>query len=126
MINIKYLLLFFICFFNACSTDEGKTPAQLLQSGPWKLKSIKLKGVETTGPCNLDDTYTFGSANLVIADGKTLCIPSSAATVPYTFNSNGKNLTISGRLFEVNTLASNSLVISDTSKTTTLVQVFTR
>lgn len=126
MINIKHLILFSICFFTACSTDEGKTPAQLLQSGPWKLKSIKLKGVETTGPCNLDDTYTFGSANLVIADGKTLCIPSSAATVPYTFNSDGKNLTISGKLFEVTALAINSLVISDTSKNNTLVQVLAR
>ncbi len=123
---VFYSLFLVLSLYTNCTVDEGNTPAQLLQSGIWKLKSIKFKGIETTNPCNLDDTYSFGSANLLISDGKTLCIPSSAATVPYTFSSNGKNLSISGQLFEVTTLTINSLVISDTSKTNTLIQVFAR
>ena len=73
--------------------------------------------------CEKDDTYTFTTTNVTIAEGATSCTPpTSSVTLPYTFSTSAKTVTLDGQTATVKSLTANTMV-AETSTTTSGVTI---
>ncbi len=131
--NFVLILLFVACVFSSCVKKSDPPTPQSTIIGKYMTTSVTREsgGVTTSiiRSCDLDDITEFNGSGQVIADnGNLKCTATSPATetFPYTIQSDGKNMTIDGKLYFIELLSSTELKIALIGTTSTVRLTFTR